>query len=870
MQATIRTELKSAYAPYTAAHRYFYDVLGSPDCMDDSPLLGPSIAPPGWERRERGPWVAYLPGVSSPDAGWKVHVSALPTNAIRVVTRVLEHCWELGIPVKTLRSERSVLVNGAKYADPTCSGKVITAYPADPREAARLVDRLASALADEPGPGIPGELRVHETPIHLRYGAFVEGWYEGRDGRLRPGRREGSRIGPDPRGVALHLQRHQVPAELRRFVEKRGDARLDVQDVAVLHRSNGGAVYRARWRGGPVAIIKEAQEHMGLDAGGIDAVTRLRHECKVLRRLAGTGIAPEVLEQVRIGSSEFVVMEHIEGDLLSAVLVARHPGINAEPSLSGDAYTRWVEGTTCRLQEAVRTLASRGVSHGDLHPGNIIETVDRLVLIDLESASLEGHSVSFGVVAPGFSSGAVPDLADDLNAVERIRLMLLSPHTGVLHWRPELHATLERTGRADIARRPLAADPGAPPTEIASLVTGIRVHATPYRTDRLFPGDIAQFTTPGAGLGLLTGAAGVLLALRAVGAEVDATWLDWLAERSRTTMTVGGLGHGSEGIALALALLGRLSVAHEVAALALARTVPRDLDPWWEYGHSGRALAFAELAALLDDSSLDRAAEVHLEATLEAVARGLTTTPAEAGLCAGWGGVALALVAISDLTTGHRRSICLEAGLSAVLRESETCIFLGSSLFAAQGSRAMPYLGTGSLALGLAAQALLDRVGLGLDIDASQRARLEELIAGTRTTCRTPVVAGAGLLHGRSGLLAALRRLSGDGSSAVQGHEHRLDWYSVPLKGDQSLVGWASGSSSCVRVLLGHADLRLSTDLSTGSAGALVALAPRAADALHQVLRLPACSHFEGEAAPASSHSKHLGHYGVTRVRSRP
>ena len=887
MQAAIRTALKSAYVPFTAAHRYFYDVLGSPDSTDDSPLLAPYPAPPGWDRLEWGPWVAYLPPAAIPDSGWKVHVSALPTTATRVVAQVLEHCWALGIPVKTLRSEHSVLVCGAKYAEATASGKVVTAYPVDPDVAALLLDRLTVALADEPGPRILGELRVAGTPVHLRHGAFVEGWYEGGDGRLRPGRRQGSRMTTDPRGAQLLTSPQVLPAPLRRFVSAEAPPVLDVDEVAVLHRSNGGAVYRARWKGGPTVVLKEAQRHVGLDAGGVDAATRLEHEHEVLTRLSGSGIVPEVLDRLTVGSSEFIVMEHVDGAMLTASLAAHHPGSNTESSMPGSVYRDWVEGTADRLRALAHAMAARGVSHGDLHPGNVIETPERLVLIDLESASLDGRSVSLGIAAEGFSSGGTPDLADDLRAIARVRLTLLSPHAAVLPWRPDLEAVLEEAAMADIERRPVAPDTASDldadlnaeldsdlghsdlghsdadshpegAAQVASLVAGIRACATPHRTDRLFPGDIAQFTTPGAGLGLLTGAAGVLLALDAAGADIDPVWIDWLVERARVTTAGSGLGHGLEGVALALALLGRPQQAREIITPTLVRAAPDHLDPWWEFGHSGRALALTELAVLLGDEDIARAADAHLCATVAAVlaageGTGATLQP-QPGLTGGWSGVALALVAIADLTEAARparRSTCLEAALAAVLLEAQHCIVLGGSLFATSGRTALPYLGSGGAALGLAAQALLDRNGQGLTRDADTVAQLEALVAGTRSTCSVPVVAGACLLNGRSGLLATQRRLAGDADAAVVLHAHRLGWYSVPLtwlaapRADAA----APGAPGCEpRVLLGHTNLRLSTDVSTGSAGALVALAPRRVDALHRVLRLPASTPPRGPA----------------------
>src|SRR5256885_4025087 len=65
-----------------------------------------------------------------------------------------------------------------------------------------------------------------------------------------------------------------------------------------------------------------------------------------------------------------------------------------------------------------------------------------------------------------------------------------------------------------------------------ALVGAIRASATPSRADRLFPGDIEQFTVPGGGLAIAHGAAGVLFALsEAAGVRVP-EYEEWLIERA--------------------------------------------------------------------------------------------------------------------------------------------------------------------------------------------------------------------------------------------------------------------------------------------------------------------------------------------------
>lgn len=859
------TRVRAGHVPFALAQDLFYDVLGSPDDADRGAELVTHRLPPGWRRARQGPWTVLVPDDPGdlPGHGWKVHVAALPDDAADTIALTVGACLDLGVVVKALRTRRTVLASQLKHAPEWAAGKVLTAYPPTPAIAATLLDALVPLLAGRPAPRILGELAVAGAPVSLRHGAFAAGWCRDADGRLRPGWTEAGRAVIDLRGPAGAATAPPVPRELRRFVDITPGPRLDVSDVALLHRTNGGAVYRARWRGERVVVLKEGRRHAGLDQGGADALTRLHHEHEVLRRLSGTGLVPEVIDLVHAGDSDFLVMEHVAGRTLCAGLAAAHPGCRpgAGPQAGRD-YSAWVERCVRTLRDAVHALADHGVVHGDLHPGNVVELPDRLVLLDLESAALDGRSVARGVAVPGFSSGLDPTPDGDLAAVERIRLSLLNPLAGVLVWRPELAEDLLESGGADVLGlpAPAALRHETPQGTSARLVAGITAAASPGRTDRLFPGDVAQFTVPGAALGLLHGAAGVCLALAAAGAHVEDAWLDWLAEAAVVAVPAGGLGHGLEGVALALAVLGRRDEARAVGARAADASADATLPPWWEYGHAGRALAFAELARLVGPE-FDGPARAHLQATIDAVATG-PAAPGT-GLLAGWTGVALALTAASDLLPRLPRKpplsvfACRAAAWAALARELPRARLVDGALFLADGGRVLPSLAVGGAGLGLAAAALLDR-------DPDGAARLDGALAGSAgdlpdpfgealggavatglaqaaaLTCRAPVVMSAGLALGRSGLIAVLRRIAGDGDPAVAEHVRRLDWHVVGLDRTPRPGAPVPPARTGPAALLGEAALRLSTDLATGSAGALLALLPGSVDPLHAVLRLPA------------------------------
>lgn len=103
----------------------------------------------------------------------------------------------------------------------------------------------------------------------------------------------------------------------------------------------------------------------------------------------------------------------------------------------------------------------------------------------------------------------------------------------------------------------------------ASLAGAILAEATPHRDDRLFPGDIEQFDTPGGGLGVAYGAAGVLYALDVTGAYRHPEHEEWLIRRALRPQPGTRLGFydGLHGVAYVLDHLGHRHEALKILDL---------------------------------------------------------------------------------------------------------------------------------------------------------------------------------------------------------------------------------------------------------------------------------------------------------------
>ena len=137
------------------------------------------------------------------------------------------------------------------------------------------------------------------------------------------------------------------------------------------------------------------------------------------------------------------------------------------------------------------------------------------------------------------------------------------------------------------------------------MVKAILASATPERDDRLFPGDIAQFSD-GGGLGLAYGAAGVLYALAETGADRYEEGERWLLDHTDPvpTGTPLGLYDGLAGVAYVLDLLGHRQRALDLVDIVLRREVAEARPPTCSGGLAGLGLVLDRLARTTGEPAL--------------------------------------------------------------------------------------------------------------------------------------------------------------------------------------------------------------------------------------------------------------------------
>lgn len=731
----------------------------------------------------------------------------------------------------------------------------MTIYPRDEQELGDVLMGLSAVLEGEPGPYILGDVRYGAGPLYARYGGFRKRDLLLESGDVVPAMRgaDGELV-PDLRKPVFEVPEWVTPPDvLREAIAERtrpsgpvGTFPYEVEKP--LHFSNGGGIYLARrLRDGLRVVLKEARPHAALDAAGSDAVTRLLRERDILRKLDGVRGTPRLYEHFTAGDHHFLAIEYFDGERLSAREAQTYPLLGPDASAEDKAtYTAWAVDACEQVEAVLDEIHRRGVVYGDVHPHNVLLLTDgRAALIDFETSSDDPEGFRQALAAPGFA--APPDMRGaevDKFALAVLRLWLFMPLVSILCLdqakvldlmaavrenfpvpdsymtaiRVALGSSLPETKavRAGVGRPRVRVEgvDGADtdwPALLDSLAAAITASATPDRLDRLFPGDVRQFSH--AGETFAFGASGVLHALAECGYEVPDGAVEWLLGAvDRSGASHPGFFDGGHGVAHVLDRLG-----HRKEALRLLEHLDPALDrlrnPNLFSGLSGIGLNLAHFAEATGDDEY-RARSLRLaERVAETVARGVfprstssalgglglvRATTGPAGLMHGWSGPALFLLRTYEATGD---AAWLDAAVQAARRDLDRCrVSTFGTLNVDEGWRLNPYLEGGSAGVALVGAELLAH---------RDDARLADSMEAARNACASEFFALPALWSGRVGQLAVLHRIADPAdpvaAARLRRHLGRLSWHLLGLRGESVFPGFQL--------------MRISMDHATGNAG---------------------------------------------------
>jgi hypothetical protein len=843
--------MDAGYEMYCLQDPVFYDsyVLKVTSEHDFDLAHGP--VPEGWQCVPSGDWLMYVPpDPVLPAQGWKIHASASIDAAPDVLAVIWEYCVGRNIPFKFIRSQDLFFLRNVKYAPRGASGKFVTIYPADETELEIVLSELGAALDGQPGPYILSDLRWGAGPLYVRYGGFSERYCIGEGGQPELALEDASgQLIPDRRGPTFAVPAWvTLPECLVAHFEARNSTTVSGLPYRIdraLHFSNGGGVYAGtHLESGDKVVLKEARPHAGLAYGGEDAVERLGHERAMLERLAGLDVVPALRDYFVLGEHHFLVEDFVEGSTLQWEIVTRYPFgvLGAEDETAIAEYAEWAVDMCTRAEAAIAALHDRDVAFGDISPNNMLVRGDgSLVLIDLEVATLGTTNARPSLATNAFmpprsetglavddyglaclrlfmflpqltallalDAGKVRELADSVAAAFPVPEEFLDGPVRVIE------AAQQRTDVVAHGRAPrVEPSPATWSRSRDAMAAAIRASATPDRDDRLFPGHPAQFGLAGGGLCLSYGAAGVLYALHATGAEPEPEHVEWLVQHALkpASGTSLGLYDGLFGVAYVLDHLDRRDDALKVVEMCTdALGVQRDLLGLdLRGGLPGIAVTLAHFAQRNDDAQLwntvwqiaDLVAERLGDA--DSVAQTSGGNEPHAGLLRGSAGAALMFLRLHEQRPDRA---LLDLAATAIRQDLRRCVETPyGALHVNEVGRTLPYISDGS-------------VGIGFVVDDYLARRDDEQFAQAapqlRRAAQSAFYVLPGLFSGRAGMILYLSRglppAGGAADPVVAQHIRLLNWHAVSYRGHLAFPG--------------DQLLRLSMDLATGTAGVLLA-----------------------------------------------
>ncbi|MFT4051953.1 MAG: lanthionine synthetase LanC family protein [Microbacterium sp.] len=612
-------------------------------------------------------------------------------------------------------------------------------------------------------------------------------------------------------------------------------------------------------------MLKEARPHAGLDRTGRDAFARLDQEAENLRALEGAGVAPRLLRMFSVWEHRYAEIEYVEGTTLKRWNVQNHPFTDRAGTEQLDDYTARLLDILERVAGGVERSHAAGVVIGDLHPSNILIQADGAVkLIDLEdSRSPDEISAApfnaFGYEAPEGLTAARADwyaftrlIASSFYVATPVDVLTPGFWRTAREWisdrfGPRPIAMLDEIEvRAGVSAGPTtftprvrvmpwegaltASDLGRAKSIVASGITPVDEPAF----ERGYPGDIRRWEGFGH-IDVATGTSGVLLALSRSGQPTPSAHDEFARAVSREYRRMPfGLFRGSTGMVAALEETGY----HTVAEAIIQHLEPhissvREVD--LADGLSGIGLALLRYGELIGDTRRTELAQAVADVVIARLFTSPTTASTEtldasAGLLHGWSGPALFLAEVARHTQQARYLDFAERALDADLANTVWTEDGALHAWERAGNRSLPYLSSGTSGM-LFPHATITELSPSSVRDAQ--------VDGILRACDSREYAFAGLFNGRAGIVASLgfaRALPG----AAEILERQVSYlFDLALKWEGKLV------------FPGDNYLRLSMDLSTGSAGILAALT--AAEQASTIPWLPVL----GSARPPTASTAH-------------
>jgi serine/threonine protein kinase len=317
--------------------------------------------------------------------GWMLNISCIKSEIPAMLVVVIPELIKERIPFKIVKDANTadqLLAGSLGY---TNTGKILTVYPENTDQAARLAHTLINVTKTFRGPSIP-------TDAHL--GGVVYAYYGG----LAPGNQTFTIPFQLPRGI------HWPFAEIAPVNAPKSNIIHNAYLIrSVIKSDTKGRVLKTLWIKGlrfRSCVIKEGLHDVVMDDHGRDIQDRLRWQYTLQNELSGRVPLPKAYELFQENGNTYLSMELIKGTPLHTVVSDLHESRSWQYLEISRKQT--LLQYLLQILKIIDTLHTAGYVHRDISPANfLLDGQGNLTMIDLELA----YNYERNEPSPAFDSG---------------------------------------------------------------------------------------------------------------------------------------------------------------------------------------------------------------------------------------------------------------------------------------------------------------------------------------------------------------------------------------------------------------------------------------------------------------------------------
>jgi serine/threonine protein kinase len=370
--------------------------------------------------------------------GWKIHLSATPSNALDVIRKIAPAVTGQKVPFKFCSDLRMVQLATSKHFARSGAGKFITIYPHSVEQFLDLMEECHSATRDIRGPHILSDRPYKDSKVvFYRYGGHRLDVRTAPHGYHIPFvcSPTGEQLSDErvpfyrvPSWITDPLQHDQPGYRKKESVLLKGRYRV----ASAIKNSATGGIYKAEdLENGKTVVIREARPLLCFRDESSDAFTLLQKSKRVLERLAGTGLAPAFVDCFQEWEHLFLVEEYLQARQLWAYAMRLHLESSRQPS-SCELFNS-IRNTILVIMQGLQTVHRQGIVLRDFTKSNVLFTEDGQVkFVDFElSYELGSDAPPVSGSTPGYASpeqqmNLKPSVGEDYYALGALILDIIT------------------------------------------------------------------------------------------------------------------------------------------------------------------------------------------------------------------------------------------------------------------------------------------------------------------------------------------------------------------------------------------------------------------------------------------------------------